>query len=135
MHKRQAAFTLIELLLVVALIGILSGAVIKAVNTQGVRAKANDSQRVADLKKIQVALELRFADTRDYPTTGNLGELESGYIASLPEDPLEAQSYWYESDGATYTLVAQMEMANSANGICGSSGLGDCYGVTSPLSE
>ena len=131
--RGSLGFTLIELLIVVALIAILSGIVIKVVDVGGVRSKSRDSQRISDLRKIQLALELYFADMRVYPTTGNLDDLESGYLNNLPQDPLDSSSYLYESTGGTgYTLVAEVEISSSGNGVCGSSGVPPCYGVADP---
>lgn len=83
------------------LILVLSGVVLRVINVQGLRQKSRDSQRVADLKKIQTALELYFADNRTYPlsaagntwinagaTTNTLRTaIAPNYIATLPNDP------------------------------------------------
>ncbi len=61
-------FTLIELLVVIAIIGLLSTLAVVALNSA--RAKSRDSKRVADIKQIQTALELYFADNNSYPSMG-----------------------------------------------------------------
>lgn len=58
-------FTLIELLVVIAIIGLLSTLAVVALNSA--RQKSRDSKRVADVKQIQTALELYFADENGYP--------------------------------------------------------------------
>ena len=58
-------FTLIELLVVIAIIGLLSTLAVVALNSA--RAKSRDSKRVADVKQMQTALELFFADNNGYP--------------------------------------------------------------------
>lgn len=58
-------FTLIELLVVIAIIGLLSTLAVVALNSA--RQKSRDSKRVADVKQIQTALELYFADNNGYP--------------------------------------------------------------------
>jgi prepilin-type N-terminal cleavage/methylation domain-containing protein len=55
MHKRSG-FTLIELLVVISIIGLLSSVVLAALSTA--RKKARDARRMADIKSIQLALEL-----------------------------------------------------------------------------
>lgn len=98
-------FTLIEILISVTLVSILAGLLISVINPAGLRAKARDSQRKADLKQIQTALELYFADNRQYPfsspTCGAVCQwrqvngsnpletaLETGqYINKVPLDP------------------------------------------------
>jgi len=62
---KSKAFTLIELLIVVAIIGILSSVVL--VGLRGVRAKARDAQRISDFRQIQAALELFYSQTNRYP--------------------------------------------------------------------
>ena len=71
----QRGFTLIELLVVVLVISALSGIVISLINSGGFRQKAEDTQRVSDLKQIQTALELYFSDNRLYPITSGWVEV------------------------------------------------------------
>ena len=56
----KKGFTLVELLIVVAIIGILS--TLLMANFIGVRQRARDAQRKADLRQIQSALELYRSD-------------------------------------------------------------------------
>jgi general secretion pathway protein G len=67
MNKK--GFTLIELLVVIAIIGLLSTLAVVALNSA--RQKSRDSKRVADIKQIQTALELYFADAGYYPQTNS----------------------------------------------------------------
>jgi prepilin-type N-terminal cleavage/methylation domain-containing protein len=68
MRNSQKGFTLIELLVVIAIIGLLSTLAVVALNSA--REKSRDSKRVADVKQIQTALELYFADSSSgYPAT------------------------------------------------------------------
>lgn len=66
MQKNSKGFTLIELLVVIAIIGLLSTLAVVALNSA--RQKSRDSKRVADIKQVQTALELYFADQNGYPT-------------------------------------------------------------------
>jgi general secretion pathway protein G len=80
MRKFNKGFTLIELLVVIAIIGLLSTLAVVALNSA--RQKSRDSKRVADIKQIQTALELYFAEQNGYPVAAdpiNLGE--AGQIA------------------------------------------------------
>jgi len=63
------AFTLIELLLVIAIIGLIATVSIAAVG--GARAKGRDEKRVTDLKQIQKALELSFEPGSGYPVVAS----------------------------------------------------------------
>ncbi len=83
--SRNKGFTLIELLVVIAIIGILSSVVLASLNSA--RQKSRDARRIADLKQLQLALEL-YADSNSgqYPAT--LAALASTYIQQIPQDPL-----------------------------------------------
>lgn len=75
----------------------------------GAREKSRDARRVADIRQIQLALELYFdANNRAYPN--ELVELEPKFIPSVPHDPLSNQTYTYEKkpDGSYY-LKAELE--------------------------
>ncbi len=69
--KPNLGFTLIELLVVVAIIGLLSSMVLTSLNEA--KAKARDAQRIQDIKQIETALELFYADYERYPSTCSSG--------------------------------------------------------------
>src|SRR3989344_2634994 len=82
-------FTLIELLVVVAIIGLLSSVVLASLN--GARVKGRDARRLADVKQIQLALELYYDDSDNkYPASvscnwlSNVVGLTPPYMYSLP---------------------------------------------------
>ncbi len=112
--NKKKGFTLIELLVVIAIIGILSSVVLASLNSA--RKKSRDARRVADIKQIQLALELYFdsVSPNAYPTT--LGALVTGgHIASEPTDPITQDSYSYAYSGSTYYhLGANLEETNHA---------------------
>ncbi len=105
MLKNKKGFTLIELLVVIAIIGILASVVLASLNTA--RKKSRDARRVADIKQIQLALELYFDATRAYPAA--LSSLAPTYVPVISTDPLTAP-YAYELCGATaYQLGTSLE--------------------------
>lgn len=61
----QRGYTLIELLLVLAIIGIL--VTIGLISLQGIREKARDAARAADLSQMRLGLALYFLDHEQYP--------------------------------------------------------------------
>lgn len=67
LRKAQAGFTIIELLIVIAIIAILAGLVLN--NFQGAQAKARDTQRVTDINNIHTKLEEYYNDNNGYPNT------------------------------------------------------------------
>lgn len=132
--SRFAGFTLLELLIVVALIMILSaigvGGYITAV------AKSQDTQRKNDLNQYAKALESFFVDVGRYPTSAAgkpvCYDISSGtgidaawncdklmvktdtnkfttYI-TVPKDPEDpTQKYYYVSDGASFALYTTIQ--------------------------
>jgi prepilin-type N-terminal cleavage/methylation domain-containing protein len=61
----QAGFTLVELLVVISVIGVLSGLLL--VNFVGVRSRASDARNKSDLTSFQKALRLYYNDFGIFP--------------------------------------------------------------------
>lgn len=86
-RKKQGGmggFTLIELLVVIAIIGVLASVVLASLNSA--RRKSRDARRIADIKQIQLALELFFDSNGGYPLTS--GALAPANIPTVPTDPV-----------------------------------------------
>ncbi|MFH1461153.1 MAG: prepilin-type N-terminal cleavage/methylation domain-containing protein [Patescibacteria group bacterium] len=110
--KKSAGFTLLELLVVVAVIGLLSTIVLFAV--ENIRAKSRDSRRVADIKTLQEAFSLYYNNNYLYPDSGgdnieitksdsiSAALINDGVIMAMPIDPLNR-----ERDGVTYKYYYQ----------------------------
>lgn len=116
MPAGRQGFTLIELLVVIAIIGILASIVLASLNSA--RVKSRDARRVADIKQVQLALELYFDANGNYPTT--LAALTTGgHIPVVPQDPLGTSiSYTYAALGSgttcsSYHLGASLEEASN----------------------
>lgn len=104
-------FTLVELITVIAIIGILTAIV--TANLADSRARARDSQRIADVERIALALETYRQAYGEYPTEGAamngiVGEgagVDAGLLpimGSVPHDPLgpgdSEYQYYYDGD-------------------------------------
>jgi prepilin-type N-terminal cleavage/methylation domain-containing protein len=118
---RVRAFTLVELLVVISIIGLLASIVL--VSLDSTRKKGRDSKRIADLKQIQLALELYFDQNNAFPPGGGgatqncltSAQLEiPGYLSKIPTDPLTGSCYMY----------VPYEATTNGNGVCSSFHLG-----------
>ena len=113
MNRTRKGFTLIELLVVIAIIGILSSVVLASLNSA--RGKSRDAKRVADIKQLQLALELYFDTNRSYPASLSTAALVTpGFIAAIPTPPAgtadSSYSYAALNSGCTsYHLGATLE--------------------------
>ena len=87
--KFKKAFTLIELLIVIAIIGIIS--MIIVINWSNAQQSARDNKRKADLQAISSALTVYYADNKGYikrPADSGTTTISSGARATFPADEL-----------------------------------------------
>jgi len=126
--KRDLGFTLIELMIVITIIGLLSGMIL--VGLGRVRSLGRDTRRLADLRQVQNGLELYFNARGTYPTyqgTGQWGNMVSALtganigITSISNDPLNSGNYVYQysansvtAPATSYTLRATLENGNNS---------------------
>ncbi len=135
-YDQSSGFTLIEILVVVAIVSMLGTIVFASLNSA--RARARDVRRRADLNQLRTALELYYdSHNQTYPDTAGVfytseaGAPESNnggnwipglvpqYISRLPHDPraasdhpnppcsgLAPERYIYSSDGPHYKLLS-----------------------------
>lgn len=127
------SFTLIELPVVIAIIGLLSTIVLVSVGS--VRAKGRDAKRIADLKALQQAVEMYQVENGSYPLgcragwsghSPGYGDCDidyiqniSSYISKLPIDPKWDSGdygYLYRSDGNNYSILAHQTMETACDG-------------------
>jgi len=141
MLKRNSGFTLVELLIVVSIIGILTGVVIGVINPNKVRGRARDGVRKNDIAVIKGALENYYSENNIYPDDVPFGGTWSQYLKIVPQDPLVAKgfSYCYETpDSNNFVLCTQVEDENSSsvpNGVtpCGGIAAASAYCVQNPF--
>ena len=126
--NHQKGFTMIEIVIVIAIIAILS--MFAFVSTKEQRQKATTAAKKSDLSIIFKAIQMYYLDQGTMPanvggvwcTIGSgacLAELvTNGYIKSLPKSPDAANPYQYfDSTTGNYVLVAtQMVPAESGPG-------------------
>lgn len=106
-ENSKSGFTILELLTVVAIIGILSAVALP--NLMGTREHARDSERITEIAEIALGLELYYSTCRQYPnpagglTTGDSNGCPTGvtfgsFLSSVPTDP-QGGSYRYGTSG------------------------------------
>ncbi|MDE2144975.1 MAG: type II secretion system protein, partial [Patescibacteria group bacterium] len=80
--KEQNSFTLIELLIVIAIIGILASALVLVLNPSQLLSQSRDSRRTQDLSNLNNAIGM-------YLSEGNsvLGQTDTVYV-SIPDPTL-----------------------------------------------
>ncbi len=91
MKKDIKGYTLFEMLVVIAIIGLLSTLAI--VILHNARETARNAKRLSDVRQVQTALGLYFSDSKDYPATVDFGGTGSivgasvTYMAQVPQNP------------------------------------------------
>ena len=121
--KFLKGFTLVELMVVIAIIGVLSSIVIANLNTA--RMRSRDTTRIADIKNIQSALEFYFDANRQYPPDLNT-LVTSKYVNSITDPVNKQQSYAYTTDNNYYYYHLGAALEDSSNAMLNSSDDRDC---------
>ena len=109
----KKAFTLVEMLIVVVIIGILAAALIPKLT--GAQSRARDTARIADANQIATALTMYFNDKGEYPKinssrycarlsgTNNNGAFPedfSNYMPEIPKDPQVERPHYGSKEGS-----------------------------------
>ncbi len=135
----QKGFTLIEMVIVIAVMGVLMGIAFRGFSS--IQQNARDTRRFADLRTVATQLELFFARCGHYPTASqscrgtqslNEGSLTWTQLrtllgttvvreADVPVDPLIARSpadqyqYHFGPNGLSYVIGARPERPGHIN--------------------
>lgn len=151
--KSERGFTLIEILIVVAIIAVLASAVL--IGLGPVQRQGRDARRIQDLRQVQNALELYYSKCGYYPggvnsaappcaawsavsTWNNVTDALEGSsigVPQIPNDPTSGSDYFYGTSGTgnSYVVGARLEDAN--NSALQNSAAGTIFGVdcTAPV--
>jgi prepilin-type N-terminal cleavage/methylation domain-containing protein len=134
----EFGFTLVEMMVVVAIIALLTG--IGFTSFQAVTKNGRNALRKSDLEQIRSALEIYKSDNNSYPVTSTpcMAAIPSVYLNKYPLDPKPTTNKYCYSSGAnnlSYQICAQLE--NSADPTIAQCTPADCggkcnYRVTNP---
>lgn len=109
--KKQQGFTLIELMIVVAIIGILAAVALPAYQDYTVRAKFSEVILAASQCRTSISEAVQSATGSTLPTAGNWGCESSGsskYVASVTTD---------NAGKVTVTTSSAADLPNDAQGV------------------
>ncbi|NLH46175.1 MAG: prepilin-type N-terminal cleavage/methylation domain-containing protein [Acholeplasmataceae bacterium] len=115
--KNKKGFTLVELVVVIAILGILAGIAIP--RFMDATASARGSKIVADLRTIDSAVSMYYAKTGAYPSAGDSSEMVPSYLAAWPTPGFSSSTsviFPYQTTAVsvtsyTYTLDATSHLA------------------------
>jgi general secretion pathway protein G len=124
--KQRQGFTLIEILIVVAIIAILASVVL--IGLGPTQQQGRDARRLSDLREVQTGLELYYNEKGVYPDcTGNgatcWGTMSTALttaspsigVTQVPNDPSSGRSYYYNSFNSDATYVIGATLENTSN--------------------
>jgi len=110
--KKEKGFTLIELMIVIAIVGILAAVAIPQFTTY--RTRSLNSSAKADLRNAMTAQEAYFVDLEDYADTTNtlIGDAYGLYLSENVELRIKSASSttysmvtWHSSGNMSYTIA------------------------------
>ncbi len=109
--KRQAGFTLVEVMVTMVIIGLLTTAVV--LNVIPMLGKAQSEKAQIDINRLKQAIEYYHLETNTYPNQlsdllaaqGSENSRAGGYIEALPQDPWNnAYLYSYPGDNGVFDI-------------------------------
>jgi len=138
---RKNGFTMIELLVVLAILGLL---LTLGLNTYSRSlSRGRDAKRVEDMKQIQKGFELYYSiNDSEYPMNpagplvSTVFDDEQFFPTGLPVAPANGLDYVGESDGSIYMVCAGLENPdNYGNAGCTNNDITTCDFTNTPVTH
>ena len=128
MQRLRAGFTILEVLIVLAVFGLLATLAVLSLNSA--RARVRDAQRLSDVSTVRAALSQYWLEKATYPASGgvNLGQPGTNtegfsgagfvkhddaqapiYLNRLPTGPKSGEYYRYRGGANGYSIRFQTE--------------------------
>jgi prepilin-type N-terminal cleavage/methylation domain-containing protein len=122
--RNKNAFTIIELLVVIGIIGILAVALLVTLNPTEAQRKARDSKRLKDAATLQAIIEQNINDGGNFDTCTAAAPCNSADALAVESQPCDAN--WLGEDLCLYAQTIPTDPANNqsrtviTNGTAGS---------------
>ncbi|MBU1200491.1 type II secretion system GspH family protein [Patescibacteria group bacterium] len=118
---KRTGFTFVELLVVITIIAILTGAAVASFGNTNI--KSRNARRLADIETIRSALELCRTEAGSYPlsiyTPDNITCDSVVYLTSTPKDPKyvtpDDEYVYVRSSATSYTISCTLEGGGSCS--------------------
>lgn len=109
--RKNKGFTLVELMIVIAIIAVLVSIILIAVNPVRVIHDAQDTKRRTEINQAKTALQLYYNDNKDYPaSTALVSSLQPNYWRLVPS----VSYYGYKRISSTDYIVGT-QLNNPSN--------------------
>jgi len=129
--RRNKSLTLVELLVVLAIIGLVVSILLVLIGPQP-QIKAKNAKRRMDVKEIAKAMEMCYNDDNQYPnitvdaqsrvTNTSISSAVKTYLSSFPKDP-DGTNYYGKANAANrlqYCIYAILESVSPTTYFCAS---------------
>lgn len=131
----QIGLTLIELVIVMAMLALLMSVLIFLINVPKQLDKAKDAQRQSDLSTVRSTLDLYYNDANSYPLLGGFTfgsswiSGQTTYLRKVPQDPTAITPYVYQVDSTATKpqwAILYAKLANKSSAVCPLTSLTNC---------
>ena len=140
-NTNKKGFTLIEMLVVVAVISILSGLTLTGIG--GFTSRARDTRRIGDVRNIQNYVETYFSRCGHYPGDGTCDPaaapsnwadfqdiIDDAVSLKVPQDPVANRTYFYGHEPTRLQYIIGAQLENDHNSLDEAGEVDDTSGFT-----